>query len=988
MLPLWIIDITDNKSINRRDEFVRLVGKIANAINLNANDNSDDKVETTDADFHEKFQSISTESKESNPQGNTHNEDELDSEEIQAIDRKRISKELKITGNYWYYTHFENPFVEQNNAAPENTDEEKNVSIKESFSSLPYGAETQLNADILYKFQTELLETGKRVMEGLRESSVKPYEIINIVILGDVREEFTQMVFPSLATILQKEKGRILPHHIHQGMEIVGMLYIPCDANTYEIHEREKILLTLKEIEVQHTLTSMRGYDHMLLYQNVQNRTEKTYPKLTDEQQAEYVIQCLINLYFACDSNHPLFRGTASAENFYMTIGATSIHFDMTAEDEYDNYKIAKQILDIFKKDGKGENINNIGLLNDRDITPSIFISAFDTSLDMDVDLPYPHPHPIHDYDHKYLKRSYYSNYLKYFPAMLKNTLIEHIADASRIGLQKIAAKCRSTYSSLEGEIYSRVDSHLLQKVTLDEGGLTFIESQFKDLQDRASKLKNIIQSELEKLYWHQGIKNIPENLRESYDAYHELYKDDIKRKNNGRQCEEAKHEAEDNLVNHLKQESTTLGRISHGVMLGIIAAIAIVPILSMLSPWIINLGHVKRNFYWWALLLFVIPIISEFISYYLYSRKKKALINTLKAYYLHDAYARIANRIEFETKDFYDKLIKLSEEYIKRCKAIRTEVFVECDDSKNTLPFPKTMFNQPLNGGEFDHEVIIRSDEMEKRYIRVNFVPKEIDSLENEDYFLLLHTFHCEFRKLFSGILIHPSYERRLKSDGTYEFVTSEMFEKEDKKKWENIKKTFSDELKAAVGKEMRLRENPTVGEEILHYFNNGNTKKRGNILEPMVRYAATNGEVTSEYDTEFADIKGNKEGIKNIIEDLLPTGGRTTYQIEKYNEYTFFTKYFFVTRWRSFEHFSFNRILPCEDFDKEIQKDLVFKREDNEKKKSTRQYKPIHSSLILWSVCPDKSSPDWFTLFDSETFGEAYLYREIYREKLNPMD
>ena len=372
MLPLWIIDITDDKSINRRGEIERLVGLIANTkildIDANAdnetNENEEKSIQTSPDSLVPSQGVSSAQSNSDNSDiGETSDEDEeLDIEDIHALDRKRIRKELKITGNYWYYTHIGNPFKEADEAK---TDKEK----------------TEEYAKLLYEFQEKLIKTGKGVIEGLRQSSVKPYEVINIVVLGDIREQFSRMIFPSLATILQKEKGRILPHHIHQGMEMVGMLYIPCDINTYDVAEREKTLQTLKEIELQHKLTSIRGYDHMFLFQDVQNRTETTYPKLSEKQQAEYIIQCLINLYFACDRNHPLFRGTASADNFYMTIGATSIHFDMTAEDERDNFEVAKAILDTFKDEGEGENINNIGLLNDRSITPDIFISAFDTSL-------------------------------------------------------------------------------------------------------------------------------------------------------------------------------------------------------------------------------------------------------------------------------------------------------------------------------------------------------------------------------------------------------------------------------------------------------------------------------------------------------------------------------------------------------------------------------------------------------------------------------
>ena len=64
---------------------------------------------------------------------------------------------------------------------------------------------------------------SRKFIAELRRSNVKPYQPINIVVLGDVTESLTQLVFSSMAAILQKEKGRFLSGHIHQGMGIIGM---------------------------------------------------------------------------------------------------------------------------------------------------------------------------------------------------------------------------------------------------------------------------------------------------------------------------------------------------------------------------------------------------------------------------------------------------------------------------------------------------------------------------------------------------------------------------------------------------------------------------------------------------------------------------------------------------------------------------------------------------------------------------------------------
>ena len=62
-------------------------------------------------------------------------------------------------------------------------------------------------------------------------------------------------------------------------------------------------------------------------------------------------MQCLVHLYLACDIHHPLLSGTGSEDTFYFSMGATSIFFDMTIEDENDADKVASEIIDKFKED-------------------------------------------------------------------------------------------------------------------------------------------------------------------------------------------------------------------------------------------------------------------------------------------------------------------------------------------------------------------------------------------------------------------------------------------------------------------------------------------------------------------------------------------------------------------------------------------------------------------------------------------------------------
>jgi hypothetical protein len=172
------------------------------------------------------------------------------------------------------------------------------------------------------------------------------------------------------------------------------------------------------------------------------------------------------------------------------------------------------------------------------------------------------------------------------------------------------------------------------------------------------------------------------------------------------------------------------------------------------------------------------------------------------------------------------------------------------------------------------------------------------------------------------------------------------------------------------------------------------------------MIAYAATNGGITSEADLEFADIKVNRE-IDDLLTNFLPIK-TTRSQVSKHDE--LYKKYIFVTRWRGFDHFSFNRILPKEDFDKSIREMRNYKEEqkakeekkkkdemlysgkmnevDSQTKTEETPYIPHISSLILWAVCPDDNSSEWLQLFEADHFLEALDNRNTYREKLNKND
>ena len=205
MLPLWIIDITEKSS--RRDCFVSLVEKIKH-VHMPSRTNLEDEEVVSSETISEIIEHIDSKNISKNNSkatttvsNNVINEGDTSlQEELDDRDRRLAAKRTTAYGDYWFYTQ-----VACNDFPPSGKDDEL--------------------AQILYDFQDRLVKEGIDFIANLRKSNAQPYQTINVVVLGDITEDQTQLLFPSIAAMLQKEKGRFLPHHIHQGMEIMGMLH-------------------------------------------------------------------------------------------------------------------------------------------------------------------------------------------------------------------------------------------------------------------------------------------------------------------------------------------------------------------------------------------------------------------------------------------------------------------------------------------------------------------------------------------------------------------------------------------------------------------------------------------------------------------------------------------------------------------------------------------------------------------------------------------
>ena len=572
---------------------------------------------------------------------------------------------------------------------------------------------------------------------------------------------------------------------------------------------------------------------------------------------------------------------------------------------------------------------------------------------------------------------------------------MQKIEDLTNNRLEEISINTTKAFKSGENALPSAIH-RILTKVNKNGGGLVFLEKKFNEMQEFLSKEKANLQRSLESSFWQEIISK----KNTSFEDYHDAYVSDIKMKNSGAGCNMMKQEVLSKLKNLLSKEKTMLGTLVRTFFLGIIFVLSLLPILDFVSETMIDLGDVRKNALFWGIAVFSLPLLIQLIQLFLYLRKKANLIKILKSYYTHDAYARIANRIESEATSFYNKNIELVEAYLDRCRRIRNEVRIITPDPYLRLRFPQSKFNQPLNGGVFNGESLIPKSEVERCHIRVGGRPVLVNELTDEQYFVLINNFREEMSILFSGVSLIDKHARRFdESIGDYVFVSQSEMLAEKEGQWGRIKEDFMNKLFTEIKKEMLPREYPTIGDKLVQYKKKIN---RVDMLEQMVAYSATNGELSSEGDTEYVDIKVNRD-IDDLLLQYLPHY-TTNVQCSQYEE--LFQRYIFVTRWRTYKSLAYNRLLPKEDFDQEMREERVYtdeakakqKKEHTQKKRNgenvgeykeeVKEYERILSSLILWAVSPDDNSNEWLNLFNAEHFSKAYEERNEFRKVLNQND
>jgi len=912
MLPLWIIDLNSDRQRNEllQDRLKQVSGALLAVSNIPVKPLSDSDV-----------------------YGET------------------VTKKLLDPNGQWLYSHFD-----------------------DLFKDADFGNEEAM-ADLLYDFKEKIVREGQTFIGLLRASKIKTDININICVLGHIEEKMSQMTFASVASLVQLEKGRILPNHIHQGVNIMGMMYIPSAVNTRKREDRQKVLRCLREIEVQHEVSSVHGYDKMLFYQDVQNKTQKQYARLNLSQQVDYATQCIINLFYATNEFHPLLSGSSSNEHFYLSLGPASIFYDPSQQDSKDLQSVANGLIAAFKTEGLGTQKDKTNFVNEKDYDTTKLLCELFTKNTKELTLENvepdePDPHPIRDYLYKPLKRRYYEGYLKRFPSILMSKITKAVSDQTRTVLETVCIKGKEQLSKFADVALPTAVRDLITDCNQDTGAVFRVERQLNLLKEKIEYRESRIDDEIENNVWVHIMEHVPAKLQDHFCEYHDEYVEDTdntrkNRNNRGERCSARKKSALNDLTNHIKKEPTVLSRFARVFLFGIILVILVLPLLELVSPRYINLGNIARNSFLWALIMSLLPALWQLLAHWYYQTRLKFFMNRLKAYYLHDAYARVVNGVRSEAVFFYTNAIQLCDEYLKRCEKIRLDVKPLAQDNVDWKPaIPQMTFNQPLVDGIFGDERLFPGDFVDCGKVLVSQKTEFVNKLQLSDYYSIIRVLKDSMCKLFANVHLQKNERREDENTGHVKFLTIKEIREQNAKEWQNTLDTFKTDLKDNIKRLMVPRKLNTVDAKVLNY---AETYDNNSIMLPFIDFCATNGELTADNCHEYADVKCYDEKMKGLTLQYLPFN--TIFQCDKHDN--LYKKFLFLTKWRSFDAIAANRILPETELDLSVNE--VTKKDDEASVNTSNQTELPYSSVFLYALCgKDGTASIWLKLFRNEEFAE----------------
>ena len=818
-----------------------------------------------------------------------------------------------------------------------------------------YTTTERVNCDVVAKEKLEdgewyksfvslIMSEGKEFINMLYQSNPCNDTILNVCIIGNSLERRSLRLFSSTAAIIKKLKPRIVPDHIHVGLNIIGMLFIPYDINTLSFYKRQLILRCLRELHVQNRVKRAAGYDKVMLFQDSQHRTEKMYGQLDGINLVDYVFQCLVHLYYSCDDGHPLIDGTYANDDLYFSMGVGSLYYDTVQQDNKEAALVGNRLFATFQQKGSEESMaDEVQLLENHGLRAE---DLYETELkdkdyfneDVLRDLvPDCQCHPVNDFAHLSLERRFYNQYLPSYIERFINSTINAVSSVTRDRLVHVNEKLATKLEKVKLSMKAAVET-IIKKSSHQRGGVPLVRTVYLNFREKLQLYKEKMKKDdvLEERFWEPIFSGVSKRYKDFLIEYHSAYKSDrADEKASGVHCDAMKAETVERLAGLLENDGTILSRIGRSFLAGIVCVLALMPILELLSPAIINIGNVSDFSWLYGAILFLIPMGVQIFKFYRFHWKRRKLEDALKAYYLHDSYGRLANRLQNQIELFYEDLMAFCDRYIARCDLILATETPFSEKVASDPAIPETMFNIPVIGGKIGSKEVFPKREADYNTLRIDEEKVRIDKIKEEQYFILIRKFSESVSHLF---------------DGVGDSESAEVGEK----LWNVAKSHFVRSMNEDINSVFIKRSDSTVGDKLFQY---SRTPENRAGFDLFFRFCSTNGELTVNDNDQFGDLKTNRHELVNVFSSSMPV--KTSYQIyEDWDvDYPLYTSYLFLTRWRTFDYISATRIIPERKLE---DRDFAIKNGFDDGDHNL----PI-STLLLYALIQGLSS-EWYLLID----------------------
>ena len=574
----------------------------------------------------------------------------------------------------------------------------------------------------------QIVEDGKKCYNDFIQSG---YHIGNfqIVILGAADEDSSQSIFAPLPGLIRDNLTKIVSGHANLGVEITGILFIPHTINQLEsADKRIKAAMLLEDLNMLNEQLGSRHYNHLVAYQDIQYHSERFYPGLNADQRTEFLYQILVHLFFTSADKEKIFD-KLSNESGMFSLGVASVYYNSEQHQGYELKRLLDKLAATFKQiditdEEYADKIVHEVLEEDSINPDAISARLREDCGSLNVDLKKmdeeANPHPVWDLFCVNLFPSYYRKFLKYMPARL----MKFIQSVSYILLSRFSGIIHRNREITAGNIKVLL-SGFYKKVFLDKAAkfatIAQLESVFSLAKDFLMKKKTEVE------YLTLEIIPVPKYLRHDYNMCVENEEDNQPSK------------IMEKLKKNLKKEPVVLSLLVRCFLLGILLVFTIIPVLRVISPKVINLGEIATIEWLWIPVIFLLPLIIEFmIKLRRHFKRIRRLKYRLLAFTILSVNKRLSKYLMDELLAFYDDLTHECDLNLKLLADFRKKIIVP-ESKAGAGTIPPTMFNQPLIGGSFCGQKLIENEEFTEAEIRVKDETLRLSLLEQEELLALL---------------------------------------------------------------------------------------------------------------------------------------------------------------------------------------------------------------------------------------------------------